>query len=946
MAKRRKPSPRKTMPDHGGKAARAGAGPLWRFTDAGDGSFTVPDPDEVTGLYFPLCNPAGMRCSVTPDLKGDISTDFAHYLTVPIVTEDLHRSNASRNFWVAVEGTAEPWSATGVGAAQAARRWDRPDEAVLEAGIGWFQVRRTNRELGLEATTTVFVPSTDDTVELMTVTLKNAGAEGRGRKSVRLTATAATPIFGRHADNLRDHRQVTTMFHELRPNRFGVVVKPRIVHDERGHRPNETRYAVMAWTARGGAPRDVWSRLRDFCGEGGSLANPEAVAKGLPAPKLGPADTDGREAVAAMRFAPVTLKPGASKTYIVMHAITDDSRRPAAWQKKFATRAKVEAALDATKAHWQGIARSVDFRTPDADLNNWAKWAAAQLFYRKIYGNSYLPDFGYGRGGRGWRDLWSDLLALFLVDPEGSRDEILNNFGGVRVDGTNATIIGTRPGEFKADRNDIPRVWSDHGAWPWFVLKFYMDQTGDFDVLFTDRPYWKDRFAVRCRERDTEWDEGYGHEQRTAGGEVYRGTVLEHVLLELLAAFYHAGEHGNVLLEGGDWNDTYDNARRRGETVCFTHYYAWDLASLAETIERLAEEGREEVELLDEMHMLLDRLPKGKRVRYGSPEARQKRLHAYMDRVRHNVSGRRTAVRAAELAADLRAKAEFLYDHLRRNEWLETKRGLAFFNGHYDDHGRRVHGDHPKGLRMDLTSQVLPTMFGTATDEQVAACYRSARKALRNPGTGGLRLCTDFKELKLDFGRVTAFIYGFKEHGSIWNQQNMMYMYGLYRRGFAREGFEVFRDVCGLVTQSGRSKVLPCIPSFFDKTGHGGYCYLTGSATWLLLGLLTQMFGLRGRAGDLVIDPKLRAEQFGEDGTTAVAFTFHGRRLRVRYENHDGLDVGAYAVAGVRVNGEEASVGSADGDASRGAVVLPRKDLLRLSTKETNEVVVRLAPRR
>jgi cellobiose phosphorylase len=196
---------------------------------------------------------------------------------------------------------------------------------------------------------------------------------------------------------------------------------------------------------------------------------------------------------------------------------------------------------------------------------------------------------------------------------------------------------------------------------------------------------------------------------------------------------------------------------------------------------------------------------------------------------------------------------------------------LAFYNGHYDDHARRVHGDHPRGVRIDLTSQVLPTIFGTGTGEQVTRMYSAVQRYLRNPGTGGLRLCSDFAELKLDFGRVSGFTYGYKEHGGIWNQQNAMYLYGLYRRGRVREGYHVFQDLYRLVMDSGQSKVLPGIPSYFDKFGRGAFCYLTGSATWLTLSLLTLVYGVRGQAGDLVIHPRLVREQFGDGGRTGVA---------------------------------------------------------------------------
>ena len=68
----------------------------------------------------------------------------------------------------------------------------------------------------------------------------------------------------------------------------------------------------------------------------------------------------------------------------------------------------------------------------------------------------------YGRGGRGWRDLWQGLSFSSADDPQNVGAMIEKNYGGVRIDGTNATIIGDGDGNFIADRNGIARVWMDH----------------------------------------------------------------------------------------------------------------------------------------------------------------------------------------------------------------------------------------------------------------------------------------------------------------------------------------------------------------------------------------------------------------------------------------------------------------------------------------------------
>ncbi len=53
-----------------------------------------------------------------------------------------------------------------------------------------------------------------------------------------------------------------------------------------------------------------------------------------------------------------------------------------------------------------------------------------------------FPYHDYGRGGRGWRDLWQDCLSLLILDPKEVRSMILNSFAGVRFDGTMRQLSG------------------------------------------------------------------------------------------------------------------------------------------------------------------------------------------------------------------------------------------------------------------------------------------------------------------------------------------------------------------------------------------------------------------------------------------------------------------------------------------------------------------------
>ena len=57
------------------------------------------------------------------------------------------------------------------------------------------------------------------------------------------------------------------------------------------------------------------------------------------------------------------------------------------------------------------------------------------------------------------------------------------------------------------------------------------------------------------------------------------------------------------------------------------------------------------------------------------------------------------------------------------------------------------------------------------------------------------------------------------------------------------------------------------------------YPYLTGSASWYLLTLLTEAFGVKGQLGDLCLQPKLLASQFDERGRAGVKTRFAGRAI-------------------------------------------------------------------
>lgn len=903
----------------------------WEFIDP-DGSFRLKDPHKSNYLYFPLVNEAGMMSAITPILNGDIKFGQNEFLTLPVSVEDLHNVRSGRNFWVNIEGYG-PWSVTGVSSRQISHQFIEKDkeEVILEAGFLWHKIIRANSEVGLEAKIVNFVPSNEDRVELMMVSLSNLSEQ-----TIHIRPTAAIPIYGRSADNLHDHRHVTSLFHRIHCHTHGVWVCPTLSFDERGHQPNEMIYAILGAEEDGTPPIGFFPLVESFIGEGGSLDWPEAVVQSKDPTFLPGQSRNGYEALGGLHFQDLMLKPGESRSFIIVMGILDSEEKLGEFVSVYCNKAKFETWLNETRFYWKRKLDSFKIQTGDQRFDLWMRWVSLQPVLRRLYGNSFLPYHDYGRGGRGWRDLWQDILAFLLMEKGDVSEMLSRNFAGVRMDGSNATIIGNSPGEFRADRNDIPRVWMDHGAWPLLTVKFYIDLTGDLAFLLREESYFKDHLFYRSRTTDRAWTPEQGTVQKTIIGEPYLGTILEHLILQNLVPFLNVGEHNIIRLEDADWNDGLDMAPDRGESVAFTALYAGNLRLLGELVLALKTLDIKEISLASEFAFLLDTLED--RLDYGSVSAKQARLAEFFENCRHTISGGKIDVPLENLADDLIDKSNWLIQHLQRQEWIVNEDGYAWFNGYYDNNGMRVEGDHPNGVRMTLTGQVFQVMGGVAKDDQIQQIIQSADRYLYNSTVGGYRLNTDFGDLMLNFGRAFSFAFGHKENGSMFSHMAVMFANALYQRGFVHSGYRILRDIYTHAQNFPTSRMYPGIPEYISDQGRGMYSYLTGSASWYLMTLATEVFGVKGKMGDLVLFPKLVSEQFDLEGKASLQTQFANRRLFITYHNPKHLDFDRYKISEVLCNGERIDVGI-----NCATALLPRQWILKLPSDCLHQLEVHLA---
>ncbi len=229
-------------------------------------SFRIRNPQHTSGLYLPVAGPGGLRSAVSPDFGGDSKLDQNHFLIAPKSIANLHSDRDTRNFFCVFEDGI--WSACGASAQQEADRFtDREDEVELTGGRMWQTVVRRNKAKDISAEVTIF-SLLDANVEIMRVKITNLSGG-----DASFTPVAAIPVYARSADNIRDHRHVTSLLNRAYVNEMGVVVKPTLSFDERGHQTLHTsaseRTAVAISRFHLSLMRTcIWARAEPSQGQG------------------------------------------------------------------------------------------------------------------------------------------------------------------------------------------------------------------------------------------------------------------------------------------------------------------------------------------------------------------------------------------------------------------------------------------------------------------------------------------------------------------------------------------------------------------------------------------------------------------------------------------------------------------------------------------------------
>ncbi|MDY0276943.1 MAG: hypothetical protein RBQ97_02545 [Acholeplasma sp.] len=804
------------------------------------------------GYYLPMYNDKGIVSAITPFFSGDLKRGYYNYAIKPASELDLFNLTDRRN--VIFDINNKRYDLNGQ------MPWQQDDEVEIVYEQLSQQVIRKNNLVTLD--TLSFVPVSDN-LEVHLIKITNNSNE-----KIRVKTTVSIPLYSRSPENIFDHRHVTSLLNRVKVLENGIFNKPSLSFDERGHKINEVIYSVFA-NIEGVKPVYYYPNLDDYI-DGGSFLYPKGIYKNRY--KIND-EIDGYEANGGIGFDEFVLEVNEEKHLTVTVGIHDDEKKMIAQSTKYFEKDVVKKEHQMVLDRFNTINKYIKFTFGNEEYCKQLSWITLQPILRRHLGNSFLPHHDYGHGGRGWRDLWQDLLSLIFSHDESVFKSIINNFAGVRIDGSNATIIGNKSGEFKADRNQIIRVWSDHGSWPLLTVKMYIDETNDIDLLRVNQTYFDDQFTHYTKKTKSQY--GEGNKLTFQDGQLFYGTILEHIILQNIVGILNVGKHGFVRLEDADWNDGLDMGNKNGETIPFTFFYTNNLRIINELLEKLNDV---EIELFNHLELLI----------FGNIT-----LNDYFDYLL-NKPIKKTWINKNELIKRLNHIVDEKLKHINKNAWISD----THYQSYYNNDGVPVDNKNTASL----TAQTMGLINNIPSQKEVERIAKFTREILFDRSIGGYRLNSDYNKVMMNLGRAYGFAYGHKENGAVFAHMATMYTFGLYQYNLVNYGNESLRSLIDQ-TLSSDSNVLAGVPEYFNNRGQGKYLYLTGTGSWMVHLFRTQVFGIKMNFGVLTLEPKLAKCDFIAKKASIQTYLF-GHMRKITYINSNDLEYGEYKIYEIRINGK------------------------------------------
>jgi cellobiose phosphorylase len=237
---------------------------------------------------------------------------------------------------------------------------------------------------------------------------------------------------------------------------------------------------------------------------------------------------------------------------------------------RFRDEAQVDGAFAELKAFWENYLSNLQVETPDENMNAMLNVHNPRQCYITKNWSRYLSLYQLGLGsarGIGTRDSLQDVMGVMGHMPEEGKELIRKILMIQKRDGSsmhqfNPMSMAATVGDSE-EREDRPHYYGDDHLWCVLAITAYVKETGNFEFLKENVPFY---------EKDKQ---GRPEEQ---------GTVLEHMIRSLEFSHTNVGKHGLPLLGFADWNDTV-NLATGAESSFNANLYGWALQEMIDLLE-------------------------------------------------------------------------------------------------------------------------------------------------------------------------------------------------------------------------------------------------------------------------------------------------------------------------------------------------------------------------
>jgi cellobiose phosphorylase len=392
--------------------------------------------------------------------------------------------------------TGDAWPATPL----ANSEFEKYGDYVCRDGLGEWQLQASRD--GILTTIHVFVPQTEDPVELWEVTFEN-----RSGKTRRLRFFPYLEWYlSSHPATYTDVFAYNQADFDARTGSIiARMTNPESCVQYGGFLTGD--YRAVGYDAAKTA----------FLGREGSLLSPEVPRRGRCRNSAACA-----ERMVGVVAGDITLRPGEKKSVRILAGVADSARAVARLKRKYLAPGARKRELERLRGRWRDIIAHNEVRTPSRPFNLTANiWLKYQLTHTAKWTRGL---------DRGYRDVLQDAMGIAPFWPEFTRQRFLESLAYQFRDGT-----AMRQWSEIGGPHDL-RKHRDSPSWLIWCLEQYVLQTGDFAILNEEVPFFD-------------------------GGEA---SVYEHVLRGVRTLYRNRGAHGMCLIGDGDWNDALNEIGKRG----------------------------------------------------------------------------------------------------------------------------------------------------------------------------------------------------------------------------------------------------------------------------------------------------------------------------------------------------------------------------------------------